>query len=357
MKKDNRKQTRTATVGLDLGDKWTHWCELDADGGVVGRGRIRTTREALQKSFGERTRLRVILENGTHARWVDRMVGGFGHEVIVANPRKVKLIYQDSNKHDRKDAESLARLGRFDVALLAPIHFRGEAAQRARALLKGRDALVRSRTLLINQVRGVAKASGYRLHSCSAESFYPHALEPLPGDLKAVLEPVGETIQMLTRQIRVCDRRCQQMAEQNYPETQRLRQVRGVGAITALAFVATIEDPQRFRRARDVGPYLGFTPCRDQSGERERLGRITKEGDEFLRRLLVGSAHYIVGPFGPDCDLRRGGVRLKARGGQDASKKAVVAVARKLGVLLLHLWKTGEVYEPLYNSNRMERCA
>jgi transposase len=151
----------------------------------------------------------------------------------------------------------------------------------------------------------------------------------------------------LTLQIRGLEREIEALCEQSYPETQRLRQVSGVGALTSLAYVLTIEDPQRFRRSRSVGAYLGLQPRRRQSGEQDPLLRITKAGDPFLRRLLVQSGHYILGPFGPDTDLRRFGLRLMARGGRAGRKKALVAVARKLAVLLHRLWVTGETYEAL----------
>jgi transposase len=143
----------------------------------------------------------------------------------------------------------------------------------------------------------------------------------------------------------------EQLCQEHYPETHHLRQVSGVGPITALAYVLTLDDPDRFRKSREVAPALGLVPKRDQSGDRDPQLRITKTGDSYLRRLLVGSAQYILGPFGPDCDLRRWGLKLAQRGGKNAKKRAVVAVARKLAVLLHHLWVTGEVYDPFYHSH------
>ena len=137
----------------------------------------------------------------------------------------------------------------------------------------------------------------------------------------------------------------------HYPETDLLRQVEGVGALTALAFVLTLENPERFAKSRSVGAYLGLEPAQDQSGDRDPQRHISKEGDEMLRKLLVGSAHYILGPFGSDSDLRRHGEKIASRGGKNAKKRAAVAVARKLSVLLQRLWVTGEVYEPLRNAH------
>jgi transposase len=133
-----------------------------------------------------------------------------------------------------------------------------------------------------------------------------------------------------------------------------LRQVEGVGPLTALTFVLTLEDPYRFEKSRSVGAYLGLVPASDKSGDRDPQRRISKEGDEMLRKLLVGSAHYILGPFGGDSDLRRHGEKIASRGAKNAKKRAAVAVARKLAVLLHRLWVTGEVYDPLYNAHRSQ---
>ena len=134
-----------------------------------------------------------------------------------------------------------------------------------------------------------------------------------------------------------------------------MRQVEGIGPLTALTFVLTLEDPHRFKKSRSVGAYLGLVPATDRSGERDPQKRISKEGDQMLRKLLVGSAHYVLGPFGSDSDLRRHGQKIASRGGKNAKKRAAVAVARKLTVLLHRLWVTGEVYDPLYNANRSQK--
>jgi transposase len=231
---------------------------------------------------------------------------------------------------------------------------RSEASQAHLAMIRSREALVNSRTQLINHVRGTVKSFGARLPKCSARSFHKKILEYLPKELVSALGPLLETIGELTERIRDYDRKLEKLAGEHYPETELLRQVVGVGALTALTFVLTLEDPRRFTKSRSVGAYLGLVPGKDQSGERDPQERISKEGDEMLRRLLVGSAHYILGPFGRDSDLRRHGQRIASRGGKNAKKRAVVAVARKLSVLLHRLWITGEFYEPLHNTHRSE---
>ena len=335
------------TIGVDLGDQYSQLYVVDAAGTCVETGRVRTTRAGLERWFAGQAPARVVLEAGTHSPWASRALQALGHEVLVANPRKLRGLYENDSKADRVDAEYLARVGRLDPALLKPITHRGEAAQADLAVLSSRDVLVRARTLLINHTRGVVKALGGRLPRCSAEAVARRVGPHVPPALRPALAPVLEQLQQLTTTIRAFDRAVEHRCAQSYPETARLRQVTGVGPVTALAYVVVLDDPTRFRRSRAVGAYLGLRPRRSQSGEQDPQLRITKAGNPFLRRLVVQAAHYILGPHGPDCDLRRHGERIAARGGKNAKKRAVIAVARKLAVLLHHLWISGEVYEPL----------
>jgi transposase len=291
------------------------------------------------------------MEVGTHSPWVSRLLEETGHEVLVANPRRLKLIYGETDKSDGLDAQHLARVGRMDPKLLSAVQHRGAEAQADLALLRSRDALVRTRAQLVNHVRGSVKSVGARLPKCSTPSFARKAAPHLPERLRPALEPVLAAIVDLSDKIRAYDREIERLGNEQYPEVQKLRAVPGVGALTGLAYVLTLEEPERFQTSRSVGPYLGLRPKKRQSGDSDPSLRITKAGDNTLRRLLVGSAHYILGPFGPDCDLRRWGLSLAARGGPHAKKKAAVAVARKLSGLLHHLWLTGERYEPFYTSS------
>jgi transposase len=287
-----------------------------------------------------------VLEVGTHSPWVSRLLAQLGHEVIVANARRVRLIGHSHRKDDRTDAAQLARLGRMDPSLLAPIRHRGLEAHEALAVVRGRDALIRSRTQLINHVRGAVKAWGAKLPRTTAPAFHHKAADQIPEPLQPALQPLLEVIGELTARIGAADHEVEALCAR-YPETAALRQVVGVGPLTALTYVLTIEDPARFTHSRDVGPYLGLVPRRrDSGGHTSQLG-ISKAGDPHLRRLLVGCAHYILGPFGPDSDLRRWGERYSATGASNARKRAVIAVARRLAVLLHALWVSGEVYEPL----------
>jgi transposase len=342
------------TAGMDLGDNYSHLCLIDTESGELIEGsRLRTTPEAMRRRFDSERPLHVAIEVGTHSPWVSRLLTECGHEVLIANPRKTRLIYGQKRKTDKLDAEKLARLARADPELLYPVGHRGCESQAHLAVVHSREALVRSRTQMINHLRGTVKSFGYRLPKCSTPSFHKKVPGQLPSQLAEVLEPIVEIVGSLTEKIKEYDRRIEELAAEHYPETRLLRQVSGVGSLTALTFVLTLEDPQRFAQSRSVGAYLGLAPGTDQSGEQDPQKRISAEGDELLRRLLVSSAHYILGPFAPDSDLRRHGEKIAERGGKNAKKRAVVAVARKLSVLLHRLWVSGEVYEPLHNARRL----
>lgn len=345
-----KDSTPRTIVGIDLGDRFSQVHVLSTESGEhLEQGRIATTKEGFTARFADAPRARVALETGTHSAWVARLLADLGHEVLVANARKVRLISDNERKNDKLDAERLALLARADPRLLHPVRPRGAAAQTALVTLKARDSLVRGRTGLINTVRGVVKASGARLPKCSADAFHKHAEANLPGELQAALQPLVAQIAALTATIKHYDGLVKRLAKE-FPETELLSQVNGVGALTALAFVLTVEDPKRFANGGKVAAYLGLCPRQDSSCTIDKQLRITKSGNSFVRRLMVTSAHYVLGPFGTDSDLRRWGLKLCERGGKNGKKRAVVAVARKLAVLLRHLWLTGQVYDPLHNS-------
>src|ERR671910_390568 len=352
---DSSKDKPPMTAGLDLGDKYSYLCLIDQHSGeIMEEGRLRTSPEAFRRRFASEQPMRIAIEAGTHSPWASRVLEECGHEVLVANPRKLRLIYANKRKTDQIDAENLARLARVDPKLLYPLRHRGEESQAHIALIRSRDALVSSRTQLVNHVRGAVKSFGARLPKCPARSFHKRAQEHIPEALWPALGPILEQIGSLTERIRDYERQLERISKERYPETDLLRQVEGVGTLTALTFVLTLEDPYRFEKSRSVGPYLGLVPATDRSGDRDPQRRISKEGDEMLRKLLVGSAHYILGPFGSDSDLRRHAQKIASRGGKNAKKRAAVGVARKLSVLLHRLWVSGEVYEPLYNANRCQ---
>jgi transposase len=344
---DGSKEQSNMTAGLDIGDKYSYLCLIDTQSGeVMEEGRLRTTPEAFRRRFASERPLRIAIEAGTHSPWASRVLEECGHEVLVANARKIRLIYANKRKTDEIDAENLARLARLDPKLLYPLKHRGEGSQAHMALIRSREALVSTRTQLVNHVRGAVKSFGACLPKCPARSFHKRASEHIPEALLPALGPILEQIGSLTERIRDYDRKLETISKESYPETDLLRQVEGIGPLTALTFVLTLEDPYRFEKSRSVGAYLGLVPAADQSGDRDPQKRISKEGDEMLRKLLVGSAHYILGPFGSDSDLRRHGEKIASRGGKNAKKRAAVAVARKLSVLLHSLWVSGESTSP-----------
>ena len=338
------------TVGVDLGDKWSNFCVLGLDGEKLTEGELRTAQQDFTEFFQLLSAARVVMEVGTHSAWARDVVANCGHEVLVANPRQMEGPKRRKRKNDRIDAHKLARVGRIDPQSLFPVQHRSVEVRRDLVALRARNAVVASRKDLINVTRGLVKSMGGRLPKCSTASF-PHKVEEsLPPEVREVLLSLVRLVETLGSCIKEYDETIERLGSEKYPHTKLLRQVKGVGPITALAYVLTLENPERFPQSRDVGPYLGLAPKQEDSGDRQPQLRITKMGDMMLRQLLVGSAHYVLGPFGPDTDLRRYGLRLCERGGKNAKKRAVVAVARKLAVLLHRLWVSGEEYEPLRNA-------
>jgi transposase len=332
---------------VDLGDQWSNYCSLGLEGETLAEGQLQTTREAVVEFFRALSAARVIIEVGTHSAWVREVVVGCGHEVLVANPRLMDGTKRRKRKNDRIDAHKLARVGRIDPQSLFPIEHRSTQVRQDLVVLRARDALVSVRTQLINTTRGLVKSMGERLPKCSSPSFPKKVEEALPAEVCEALLPLVRLAEELSDRIKVYDERIEKLGREKYEHTELLRQVKGVGPLTSLAYVLTLENPDRFAKSRDVGPYLGLVPKQEDSGDSQPQLGISKAGDMMLRRLLVGSAHYILGPFGADTDLRRYGLRLCERGGKNAKKRAAVAVARKLAVLLHRLWISGEVYEPL----------
>lgn len=339
--------SNTYTIGLDLGDRRHHACVLDGAGEILAEEVLVNTREVLT-AFGARyPKATIIMETGTHSPWISRLLTALGHPVIVANARKLRAITESTTKSDREDAQMLARLGRADPKLLSPVRHRREATQRALVRLKVREALVHSRVNLINSVRFLLKSLGvFVSSSIKAMAFTRKVRVQLAAADATLVTPLLAAIDALNTEIKQLDLELETLARETYPVTERLRQIPGVGPLTALCFVLTLESPERFADARAAGPYLGLVPKRDQSGESDPQLGITKAGHVQLRCLLVNCAHYILGPFGPPCALRSAGERIAARGGKSAKKRAVIAVARKLAVTLLALWKSGADYQP-----------
>ena len=345
------------TIGLDLGDRSSSCCVLDAAGEIILEQKLPTTPEGMKQTFAKMPRCRIAMETGTHSPWVSRLLTALEHEVIVAHAQNVRLIARSRRKDDRMDARTLARLARIDPELLSPVQHRSAQAQLHLTEIRARAVLVSARTALVNAARGLVKSYGERLRKCGTFQFRQETATGLSAGLREALQPLLLEVESLNERIKEYDRRIGTMSQQTYPETTLLKQVKGVGGLIATTYVLTIEDPHRFRKSRDAGCFVGLQPGRRNSGESEPQMHISKEGDRYLRTLLVQGAHYILGPFGEDSDLRRWGQKLAARGGKNGKKRAVVAVARKLAVLLHRLWVSGEVYEPLRNSQKVMSAA
>ncbi len=338
--------SKTYTIGLDLGDRRHHACVLEEAGEILAEEVIVNTREVLSAFCARYPGATVVMETGTHSPWISRLLSSLGHRVIVANARKLRAISQSQTKSDREDAQMLARLGRADPKLLSPVRHRSEETQRALVRLKVREALVRNRVNLINSVRFLLKSLGvFVSSSIKAQAFTRKVRAQLAAPDAALVAPLLTAVDALNAEIKQLDGELETLACERYPATERLRQIPGVGPLTALCFVLTLEAPQHFANARAVGAYLGLVPRRDQSGQSDKQLGITKAGHVQMRCLLINCAHYILGPFGMPCALRTAGERIAARGGKSAKKRAVIAVARKLAVTLLALWKTGADYQ------------
>ncbi len=342
------------TIGIDMGDRKHAICAINTQGETIDERPITNTRESLRRLSKKHPGARIIIEVGSHSPWTSRFLQDLGHEVIVANPRKFRAIYQSDRKSDELDARMLAKIGRFDPSLLYPIAHQGEQAQRDLLGVKLRDSLVRQRVDAISAVRFTLKSLGHRLPSPNTNCFAKRARQELElidqQELLETIEPSLQVIDLLTKKIKEFDKKIEKLCDENYPETELLRQIAGVGPITALTYRLVIGDPERFEKSRYVGAYFGLVPKRDQSGKLDKELRISKAGNAYMRKLLVGAAQYILGPFGPDCDLRRRGLALAERGNKSAKKKAVVATARKLAVLMHRLWSSRSTYTEL-------RCA
>src|SRR6202161_1998526 len=344
------------TIGLDLGDRWSFYCVLDEAGQVLLEQKLPTTPEAMKQTFGKIPGSLIALETGTHSPWVSRLLSELGHEVIVAHAQKVQLITRSNRKDDGHDARTLARLARVDPELLGPVRHRSAQAQIHLTVIRARAELVSARTALVNAARGLVKSYGQRLPKCGTYQVKEKLAEGVSAELRDVLAALLREVESLNERIKEYDERMEKIAQEVYPEVSWLKQVKGVGTQMALTYVLTIEDPYRFEKSREVGCFLGLKPGRRNSGNSEPQKKISKEGDRYLRTMMVQAAHYILGPFGEDSDLRRWGLKLAERGGKKAKKRAVVAVARKLAVLLHRLWVGGEVYEPLRNNRKAVRA-
>jgi transposase len=327
--------------GIDVHQKESEICILAEDGEVMERTKVQTTRRALERFFSKKETMKIVLEAGGSSPWVSRLIEECGHETVVCSPRRVRLIAESTLKNDTIDAEVLARLVRIDPGFLGKVQHRSEKAQTLRSKLTVRSSLVEARTKWINTIRGILRGFGYRVPSGATKTFHTRVgTVVLPPDIEAVIQPLLRQLELLNLEITRCEDDLETVAAQ-IPEVQHLRQIPGVGLIVGLYFVLTIDDPDRFRHSRDLAAFFGLRPTMRSSGDMETYGRITKQGDPQMRKLLVQAAHALMLTRAP-CALQDWAKKLEARRGKS---KAIVALARKMAVLMHHLWVTGEVFE------------
>ena len=345
--------------GLDISQKNIEIFALKGEKGVPF-GKILNNQKSLNDFFDKvpfpSKTITVALETGTHSAWISHCLEQRGYEVIVAHARDLAFIYKGDKKSDRIDAEKLARVARADKKLLHPVRLMSKTRQEALLAIKARDLLMKERTCIVNAIRGFVRSLGIDDAEYSIE-IISKMYSALPKEIRQNLRGLFSVLTAINNNISSYDKRLKKIAEE-YPETKILQQVKGVGPIIALSFALIISDPNRFS-SKECASYLGLVPKRDQSGETDKQLGITKSGNKLLRRLLVQGAQYIMGPFGEDCDLRDFGNRIAQRGGRIAKKKATIAVARKLAITMLALWRNPDVkYDPHFKAaNKQNRCA
>lgn len=337
-----------AAGGIDLGSKHSEICLVDAAGEVVLRRRVATTAEAFEQALSGLPTLPLAIETGGETNWVRRQLTALGHQVTVANAKRLKVLTDTHSKDDRRDARLLAEIQLRWPRLLQPVQPRSLESERHRALLKLRQSVVETRVKLLNSARGVLKSFGIKPPRASAEAYVRKVRPLVPDELRPALEPLLDAIEAVGVQIRRYDRTVVELCEERYwRSTRRMRSIKGVGPLTALAFTLELDDEVgRLESSRAAGALVGLRPKRRDSGESEPDLAITKAGNRMLRTLLIQCAQYLLGR-GDDSALRRWGLGLAERSGTKRGKRrAVVATARKLAVLLHTLWRRDEDFEP-----------
>ena len=342
------KAGKRIVVGIDLGSKKSVVCWLDEDGKVVERMTIASNCVTLEKVFGKLAPLEIAIETGCHANWVRRRLVALGHAVTVGDARQIQLIAKSHSKDDKRDARFLAEILLYWPELLHPVEPRSLESEQNRALLRLRESLVRARVKLINSVRGVLASFGEKLPAVSSAAFARAAAPVVPELLRSEVHPALLTIEMLTAEVKVYDKRVLELCKGRYREqTRRLLTIPGVGPLTALTFVLELDgDVNRLRGSRAAGAMVGLRPSRRESGQSKPELGITKQGNAMLRRYLVQCAQYMLGRHGQDCALKRWGLGL-AGTSKRGKKRAVAATARKLAVLLHTLWRKDVDFDPL----------
>lgn len=336
----------TNYIGIDIGDKVNFICILNESGDILDKFEIDNNKEEMIEYFESIEKASIVIEAGSHSPWISRLLISIGHDVFTCNPRHLAAVSQNLQKSDQTDCEILARLLLTGKHLLKQVHHAKEDAMRDFLLIKSRRALVKSRTILINNSRGVVKSFGERISPrLTADAFHKHAGETLKEDTLEKIEDLIEVIGKTTEQILKYEKSIKDLIKKKYPVAELLQSINGVGPLTSLAFILTIDDPNRFEKSRNVPVYLGLVPRRDQSGDKDKQLPITKAGSKLMRSLLLNCANYILSEKGEDNQIKRFGLKISGNGKSKARKnKAKVAVARKLCVIMHQIWITNKPF-------------
>lgn len=337
----------TYYAGLDVSLKEVSICVVDADGSVIGEGKVPTEPSKILSWIEERvgTVERIVHESGPLSIWLTRELARCGAPVVCIDARAAhKALSARMNKSDRADAEALAQLAR--TGWYREVHIKSEASDRLRLLLGARERLIRVRQDIEAQARGVLKTYGIRLGTVTRgrnrAGFRDQFKTATAGDpiLEAVAASLIAVHEVVCAEAAAIEDELMVLARDS-ELARRLMTVPGVGPIVSLNFIAAVDDVGRFARATDVGAYLGLTPRRYQSGEIDYSGRISKRGNAAMRTLLFEAANILITRVRRFSPLKAWAVRLAARKG---FKKAAVAAARKIAVVLLRLWRDGTTF-------------
>jgi transposase len=330
--------------GLYVSNKSTSACIIDRNGRVLFEGKGATSRSGLEKLLKEFKGLQCVVEAGSLAETVCMLVETLGHKVEILDARHAKAVTATKRKTDSLDARNLAQVCR--TGWYKRVHRKSGDARELRSYLVSRRQLVKVVTSTASAIRGILRAHGIIIETGDGKNFEEKVLKSLKQEASPMLrEAIGPLLmtwkQVRAREVSMYRTLNRQIAKKN-KDIQHLMTVPGVGPATAAAFVATIDTPQRFKSSEQVASYLGLVPSVYQSGETEIKGRITKNGDELLRWLLIEAATTMLSRSKKEFPLRKWGLRLQE---QKGFGKARVAVARKLACLLHHLWVTGQPFQ------------
>lgn len=339
------------TIGMDLGNKVHKIIGLNEHGKEVLRCEVENTKAAVEAFFKEHADATIAMETGTCCRWVSKLARLHCHDAIVGNARKLRAIWQSKQKNDWNDAHMIAALARASRELFHPVMLRDDEHHDLYQLIQLRDISVRQRTQTINAIRGMCKAAGDFVRKCDAQGLFRH-LEYIPETQAWKFRPLIERLGAIAENIQQYDWLIQDYADAHFKtQVALLRTIPGVGLITSCMFVALIQDPKNFGNPRDAGCYFGLTAGQDQSGDKDAPMHVTKAGNTQMRKLLVTAANYILRDSSPDSAIKRYGQRICARGGKIARRKAKIAIARKLSVVMMSMLQSGESYRDERVSN------